>query len=717
MLSEREINPRRSLGMSQVQTRQMGRLTAAGTLDKLDDALSLLARLKALHFIDYDGSEDDLSLGKPNDKAEEIAKLLNKTRAAAAQVEPSGPSKAASLTTVRKSIDEGLEDKVDTLLGDLSRMDEIENSISSQSEEESVLSLLSPLGIDIELLSGYESITSFVGTVDDLKAAETAAGNGMFVSGTSGKTNVVAVFVRNDDADSVSSALSEAGYAEIQLPEGSGDPSSRMNELMNQRLALQSEGEEISNSVSNWVDDNGEELICGLEVLERDHELITSPVKVAVSAHAFVIDGWVEMDRSADIKVALGNICTVVDVEPFVIQAGGAHHDHDDEHHEPEMPPIAYQPRSTTKPMELVTDMVGRPGYGRLDPTVFMFFTYPIFFGVMLGDMAYGLATVGLGTLLYSRAGTNDTLKLGGRFLQMIGVSTLIFGYLYAEIAGFEIFLYEKMTYADGSYMKDAAGHYMYTDNQSPVAFLSALYFPFDIEHGYGWEASYGFSLSLAFPFHRVGSHMTDLIIISLYMGCFHVLLGLIMGFRDILLVGNGHGGVGLVAAFFEKGVWMILMVGGFMFAHGFLGSYDELLLPGVSLIAFSTICLIWTLYRYHGLDLFVAVLMGPVEAIGLMPTVISYVRLFAVGIVGVKIAETGNHMFFDKISMDEPLMAVLLIIGWLLVQAFAWLLGVFSPNIHAARLHMVEWMKQYYDSSGQPFSPFGGTSQYVEGE
>ena len=696
--------------MSQVQTRQMGRLTAAGTLDTLDDTLSLLARLKALHFVEYDGSEDDLSLGTPNEKAEKIAKLLNKTRAAASQVEPAGPSQAASLATVRKSIDEGLEAKVDSLLGDLSRMDEIENSISSQSEEESVLSLLSPLGIDIELLSGYESITSFVGTVDDVKAAQAAAGDGMFVSGTSGKNDVVAVFVKNEDADSVSSALSEAGFAAIQLPEGSGDPSSRMNDLMGERLALQTESEGLSNSVSKWVDDNGEDLICGLEVLERDHELITSPVKVAVSAHAFVIDGWVEMDRSADIKVALGNVCTVVDVEPFVIQAGGAHHDHDDEHHEPEMPPIAYQPRSATKPMELVTDMVGRPGYGRLDPTVFMFFTYPIFFGVMLGDMAYGLATAGLGTLLYSRAGTNDNLKLAGRFLQLIGVSTLIFGYLYAEIAGFEIFLYEKT--------KDPlTGYYTYSDNLSPVAFLSALYSPFDIEHGYGWEASYGFSLSLAFPFHRVGSHMTDLIVISLYMGCFHVLLGLIMGFRDILLVGNGHGGVGLVAAFFEKGVWMILLAGGFMFAHGFLGSYDELLMPGVGLIAFSTICLIWTLYRYHGLDLFVAVLMGPVEAIGLMPTVISYVRLFAVGIVGVKIAETGNHMFFDKISMDEPLMAVLLIIGWLLVQAFAWLLGVFSPNIHAARLHMVEWMKQYYDSSGQPFSPFGGTSQYVEGE
>ena len=184
-----------------------------------------------------------------------------------------------------------------------------------------------------------------------------------------------------------------------------------MNDLMNERLELQTESEGLSNSVAEWISDNGEDLICSLEVLERDHELVTSPVKVAVSAHAFVIDGWVEMDRSADIKVALGNVCTVVDVEPFVIQAGGAHHDHDDEHHEPEMPPIAYQPRSTTKSMELVTDMVGRPGYGRLDPTVFMFFTYPIFFGVMLGDMAYGLATMGLGTFLYSRARTNETLK------------------------------------------------------------------------------------------------------------------------------------------------------------------------------------------------------------------------------------------------------------------------------------------------------------------
>ena len=90
--------------------------------------------------------------------------------------------------------------------------------------------------------------------------------------------------------------------------------------------------------------------------------------------------------------------------------------------------------------MELLTDAVGRPAYGRIDPTLFMFVTYPIFFGMMLGDMAYGLITISLGAFIMGRAGTNDLMSLGGKFLVYIGLGTLAFGYLYAEFAGWEIF-------------------------------------------------------------------------------------------------------------------------------------------------------------------------------------------------------------------------------------------------------------------------------------
>ena len=90
--------------MSQVHTRQMGRLTAAGVKGDLDDALAILARLKALHFIDYDGSEDGLSLGTPASKADDISRVLNKVRAAAAQVDASGPGDAVPAGPVREAI-------------------------------------------------------------------------------------------------------------------------------------------------------------------------------------------------------------------------------------------------------------------------------------------------------------------------------------------------------------------------------------------------------------------------------------------------------------------------------------------------------------------------------------------------------------------------------------------------------------------------------------
>ena len=40
--------------MSQVNTQQMGRLIAAGSKDKLSDAIVALAQLNALHILDYD---------------------------------------------------------------------------------------------------------------------------------------------------------------------------------------------------------------------------------------------------------------------------------------------------------------------------------------------------------------------------------------------------------------------------------------------------------------------------------------------------------------------------------------------------------------------------------------------------------------------------------------------------------------------------------------
>ncbi|RAH07348.1 MAG: hypothetical protein CMA00_000100 [Methanobacteriota archaeon] len=716
--------------MSQVNTQQMGRLVAAGTKEKLAEALQVLARMEALHIIDYDGTEDGFSLGSPEPGSEAIGRDLVKARAAASIVSATGPDRAVSANPVRESLGRDLPEKIEEVLSDSSRIDDLSNEISSLGEEEAVLSLVAPLGIDLDLLGGFETITSFVGTVESIEDARGAAESGLIIEAKDGSRNLVAVFVRNENSSSASASLEEAGFESIQVPEGQGSASSRLSQVRKEKGSLEGEKYDLEKRLEEWTKSNGEMLLCGLEVLERDHDVLTAPVRIAVSEHAFVIDGWLVMDRAEEVQRELSEACLFTEVSPFQMEAGGGGHGHSDQHHSQEMPPIAFQERSSSRPMELLTDAVGRPAYGRIDPTVFMFITYPIFFGMMLGDMAYGLVTMGVGFLLLSKSGTNEMMGLGGKFLTYIGLGTVVFGYIYGEFAGFEFLPHGHcdvdhiigVAQCEAAFLADGTthGHYHWKESHVPswVSWMTVLY-PNGGEIHYVLEGP--FSMTLAYPFHRVsavgdGGNLEHLILLTIYLGVMHVFLGLAIGFRDIMLFGNGHGGFGFICAFFEKGAWMILLVGGFMFAYGFIGPASSSVRDaGAGIAIFATGLLMWTLYRYHGVPFPINVGLAPIEAVGMMPTVISYVRLFAVGVVGVKIAETGNHMLYDKISLDEPLMAIVLVIGWLSVQLFAWGLGVFSPNIHAARLHFVEWMRQYYDSSGEAFRPFGLRSRYVE--
>ncbi len=693
----------------------MGRLLAAGTKDKIDDVIDALASLNALHIIEYDGSDEGFNLGVPKEESEIVGKRLNKLRSAASIVDFSGPKDPVSADKVRSDLDSSLSKAVDELLEMSTRLDSVEGRLSSLQEDESTIELLSSLNLDVELLSGYSTLNSFIGTISgnfsDIELElQDGAIEGLFFQGSINASKVIALFVKAEQSNDAQSLLNQLGFQAINIPEGiSGDPNQLIADLRSQISELMAEKSSISNDIKSWSNEYGSSLACGLELLEREHDILTAPVKLAVSEHAFFVDGWIELSRSEEVQSALTNSCLYSEVTPFKIEAGGGGHGHSDHHHHQEMPPISYKDRMLSKPMELLTDAVGRPAYGRIDPTLFMFVTYPIFFGMMLGDMAYGLVTIALGAFVFSKANTNEMVRLGGKFLIYIGLGTLTFGYIYAEFAGWEIFMYEK-TKIDGVYV--------YGDNLSPVAFLANLYPLSDSAHGYGPELELGFGINLYFPFHRVGTHLEDLIVLTIYVGFIHIIFGKLIGFRDVLFYGTDHGHVGLAAAFFEHGAWIVLLVGGFMFTYGFLGPEDAeyLLQPGAAIALSAVVMLIWTLYNYHGIPIAVSLILAPIEAIGMMPSVISYVRLFAVGIVGVKIAETGNKLW--EPMMDADLLLVpFFFIGWLSVQIFAWVLGVFSPNIHAARLHFVEWMRQYYDSSGEAFEPFGFRSHFVEVE
>ena len=722
--------------MSQLTTEDMSRLVAAGTRDQLKTAIDVVAGLSLVHINDYSSTEEGLSMGTPSDKSEEISRRLTKMRGAAANMQAEDQKQLLAAPEVRRTLSGPIDDLVESALQLFDELDALRTESSQIDEELEVLKMLAPLSLELDLMGGYSSLTAFIGTVSSLaKARPALAGLGdsaIHMSSDAGKSSVVAVFCRNEDSQSVQEMRVAEDFQAISVPESEGLPSDRILKLEERKSKIDGRTEELESELSDWSESNGGMLFGGMELLERDLEIATAPVRVAVSDHAFVLDGWVRSETESEIEAALSGVCTHVSIERFTPPAHSSHH-HDED--PSELPPIAFSPRNYSKPFEMLTDVMGRPAYGKIDPTFFMFLTYPLFFGLILGDMAYGLAVMGMAWFVWRRFPIDPIMRNVGGFLFTIGLSTVIFGYIYGEFAGFEFLPHghcvdyaghhidgiigvaqcEAHVLPDGSH-----GHYHWKEGHAPwwVAWMTNLY-PNGGEFYSVWEGP--LNIVLAYPFHRVSSNLENLILITIYMGVIHVFLGLILGFRDIY---KTHG---FVDALFEKGSWMTVLIGGFIFAYAFLvDSASELLMPGAAITGVGVVMVMVLLAHYEKMGV-IGIPLGVLESLGMLPKVVSYVRLFAVGVVGVKIAATGNEMIYEGMAhtlsdlghastMDIVLLPIMFV-GWLLVQLFALVLGVFSPNIHTVRLHFVEWMMQFYEGSGLPFEAFGFKPNKVEVE
>ena len=223
--------------MSQIKTQRMGRILAAGSKERIDEVLDILAKLNAIHFIEYDGTDDGFNLGTPKEESEVVGKRLNKLRSAASIVNFQGPKSPISADKVRSELDNSLNEAVEQLLQKSSQLESITNSLSSAQEQKEILELLSSLKIDIDLLSGYSSLSSFVGTISgSISEIESKIDDddfsGTYSHGIFNGIKVVAIFVRNEYSNSVQSSLNQSGFQAINIPENMiGETSVLLSEL------------------------------------------------------------------------------------------------------------------------------------------------------------------------------------------------------------------------------------------------------------------------------------------------------------------------------------------------------------------------------------------------------------------------------------------------------------------------------------------------------
>jgi V/A-type H+/Na+-transporting ATPase subunit I len=368
----------------------------------------------------------------------------------------------------------------------------------------------------------------------------------------------------------------------------------------------------------------------------REFEVTTD---LGATDYTFIIIGWLPAKRVAKCQ---GELTQAFGDKLFIQELKLTGHD-------AENAPIQYVHSKMVRPFEPIVHMFGTPRYGTVDPVPLVAIFFPLFFGIILGDMAYALILLGVSAYLHFKKKDSELLQGISIILLLAGSTSFIFGFLYGEFFG-----------SWGEHIVVAMGA------PEAVKFIG-----------------------LKFPFHR-GKLLIPMLIFAISLGVMHIFLGLILGIINSL---RGHHRKHAL----EKGAMIVALVG--------LGPIIYKMMTGIN-TSFNTAGWLLLVAAIPVL-IYSAGVMGPIEILGTVANIVSYARIMAIGTVSVILAETANQMGG---AAGNVVLGVLIAA---LIHALNLVIHIFTPSIHVMRLNFVEFFGKFYEPGGTKYNPFKKGGDY----
>ncbi|GAB4284177.1 MAG: V-type ATP synthase subunit I [Coriobacteriia bacterium] len=540
---------------------------------------------------------------------------------------------------------EQVEDKTSALAQAQSSM---EAEIALLGRYEPILQKIQPLAKQIVTTGAYDSVALLVerrykGALEELKKELDQITNAqceIVSTDVDEDTTAVIVVFAKKYSEAVHKFLAMENVNQVRLPSDFQDmPFDVAYEQIKERRAelpkkLEAVRKELDELSATWY----LRLVSIRDVLVDKIDELSAIPKFGQTEYAFVITGWLPADEVKALrKMIVEHFGTDVIVDQLEIDE----HDFDET-------PVALKNPKWAEPASFAMSylMGGKPKYGTIDPSIIWAISYPLIFGMIVGDIGYGAIMLAIILWLRFKYKENDAVQLATGLLGPAATAAILFGFFYGEFFG-----------------------------------------------GVLWEAGWIQTFEVAgftIPYNR--EHVVEpLMLMALGLGVVQILFGLILGtVNSIKTKHKKHAFVkGGLTGFIVGAI--ILLIAAFLLSAN-LAPIVQAVGAIVMLVGFLAVL------RFGGI-------MGVVETLESVSHIASYIRVMAVGLSDAIFATAINRM-----AANDMIPTVVGIVLLLLFHGLHLILAIFTPTIHALRLNFLEFGGKYYEASKSEYEPFHKT-------
>ncbi|MDZ7804268.1 V-type ATP synthase subunit I [Thiohalophilus sp.] len=233
----------------------------------------------------------------------------------------------------------------------------------------------------------------------------------------------VVITGEKEQGGNIARVLEAASFRTTPLPAEFHDYPERLQQQLSTELdELQQQQQQLAKTVRQTAQDNHaflQQAQAQLNIAEAYAELSG---QLASSGALGSLQGWVPRGRLEGLRRTLTGILG----DRFVLQIRAPRLD------ERSKVPSYTEHAAFLRPFATLVNNYGVPRYGEFDPTWLFALSYIFMFGMMFGDIGHGLVIM-LGSLLL-----RGKLASYRPFFVTIGLSSILFGFVYGSLFGFE---------------------------------------------------------------------------------------------------------------------------------------------------------------------------------------------------------------------------------------------------------------------------------------